>query len=98
MAFSRYKMAPKINLGTQLGTSSTVMRLRTAIKSGRIQIVRTIVTTGADRLDTLSGDVYGDGRYWWVLAAGSDIGWGLQVPVDTAINVVNLSDVESFLG
>ena len=53
-----------------------------------------IVATGADRLDTLAGTIYGDARYWWVLAAASDIGWCLQIPPGTLINIIDLRLVE----
>lgn len=98
MAFSRYDGTPRINLGTQMGTSTDISTLRLAIKAGRVPIVKVIVTSGIERLDVLSGAIYGDASYWWVLAASSDIGWGLQVPPDTAINVVSLSDVQTIVG
>lgn len=97
MAIGRYTNDPRINLGTQLGTSNAVAQLRRAIKAGRLPIVKTIVVTGAERLDSLAGNIYGDARYWWILAAASDVGWGLQVPPDTTINVVKISDVMTYL-
>jgi len=94
MATSRYTTDARINLGKQLGTADNVLLLKKAVKNGVIPIIRTIIATGDDRLDTLAGSFYGDGRYWWVLAAASGIGWRLQVPPGTIINVVRLSDVE----
>jgi len=96
MAYSRYENSPKINAGKQLGTSNSVMRIRAAIKAGSIPIVNEIVTTGAERLDILAGQIYGDSRYWWILAAASDIGWGLQIPPDTVIKIPRLSDVMTY--
>lgn len=90
MATSRYINSPRINFGSQQGTSLAVMQLRAAIKTGSVPIIRRATVTGAERLDTLAGIIYGDSRYWWVLAAASDIGWGLQVPPDTVINIVDL--------
>lgn len=98
MAINRYGNSPRINLGTQLGTPRSILEFRRAIKLGTIPVVRTFVATGADRLDSLAGAVYGDARYWWVLAAASGIGWGLQIPPGTVINVVSLSDVSQFVG
>ena len=94
MGFNRYTSDARINLGQQLGTSSTVFDLRRAIKNGNIPIVNQLVATGADRLDALAGAIYGDARYWWVLAAASDIGWGLQVPPGTVLKVIKLSDLD----
>lgn len=93
MGFNRYTNDPRINLGQQLGTSETVSLLRLAIKNGSIPVVDQLVLTGADRLDALAGAIYGDARYWWVLAAASDIGWGLQVPPGTVLKVIKLSDL-----
>lgn len=98
MSFSRYTSDPRINLSQQLGTPSASLLLKNAIKTGSIPIVRKLILTGDDRLDALAGAVYGDGRYWWVLAAASEIGWGLQVPPGTVINIVKLSDVERLIG
>ena len=47
-----------------------------------------------ERLDTISGSVYNDSSLWWVIAAASGIGWGLQVPPGTIIKIpINLSQV-----
>ena len=91
---SRYVKDDQISFGNQLATADLVYAVRSAIKSGRAPIVKRIISTGSDRLDTLAGDVYGDARYWWLLAAASNIGWGMQVPPGTIINVIRLSDVD----
>ena len=97
MTPNRYGNDPLINLGRQRGTNVSLQSLRTAIKNGSVPIVQTIVATGDDRLDTLAGALYGDAGYWWVLAAASDIGWGLQIPPGTIINVVRISDVQEVI-
>jgi len=98
MAFSRYRRDRLQNDGTGIGVARGVQKVRLAIKNGRIPITQTFTTTDADRLDTIAGDIYGDGRYWWLIAAASDIGWGLQVPPGTIINIVDLRSVESLVG
>lgn len=98
MAISRYTVSPRIAFGTQHGTSNAVALIRSAIRRGSLPIIKTIVLTGVDRLDTLSGELYGDSRYWWILAAASDVGWGLQCPVGTVINVVDLESVVKVMG
>jgi len=98
MAFSRYsrdRIAPD---GKGLAVPGAVAAIRIGIKIGDIPIINTLVATQSDRLDTLSGVLYGDGRYWWVLAAASNIGWGLQVPPGTLINVPDLRAVERVVG
>lgn len=92
MAFSRYSRTPILKLGEQYGTSTAQTKIREAIKNGTIK-TREIVVRGAERLDTIAGSTYGDARYWWVLAAASDIGWGLQIPPGTIIRIPDLNDV-----
>lgn len=93
MAYSRYLRDSRINLGQQLGTANSTLLLKNAIRDGLIPVVRQITATGDDRLDSLAGAIYGDAKYWWVLAAASGIGWGLQIPPGTLVNIVNLEDV-----
>lgn len=98
MAFSRYKNDSRLAGGTQLGTASAINFIRSGVSLGSLQVVRQITTTGDDRLDNLAGAIYGDSRYWWVLAAASNIGWGLQVPANTVINVIDLRQIENLVG
>ena len=97
MPISRYARSPRLDLGAQFGTSRAVEAIRAAIKTNRIGF-KTIVVRGAERLDTMAGTIYGDARYWWVLAAASDIGWGLQVPNGTLINVPDLGSISQIVG
>ena len=98
MAFSRYRRNPISPDGKGLRTPRAIAAIRTGIKIGDIPIIRTLVSTQADRLDTLAGVLYGDGRYWWVLAAASNIGWGLQIPPGTLISIPDLRAVERIVG
>lgn len=96
MAFSRYSRAPILKLGEQFGTSTAVSTIRDAIKAGTVKTQETVLR-GAERLDTIAGSVYGDGRYWWILAAASDIGWGLQAPAGTVIVIPDLNDIAALV-
>jgi len=83
---SRYRNDLNIRGGTIKATARSIMRIRTAKKDGRIPC-RTITLKESERLDRLAGQLFGDGRLWWVLAALSNIGWGLQVPPGTRISI-----------
>ena len=98
MAFSRYARDDIGFTGRGLTVAQATNTLRSALRNGYIFPVKTLVITQADRLDTLSGELYGDARYWWVLAAASNIGWGLQVPPGIVISVLDLVSVERLVG
>ena len=98
MAFSRYARTPVINFGMQYGTTRAREAIQATMANGTLNVTQTIVARGAERLDTIAGVVYGDSRYWWVLAAASKIGWGLQVPPGTIIYVPDLSIVAALTG
>lgn len=95
--FSRYKNDPSLGFGFQYGTSTAISAVRSAINEGFIPIVKTIVLTENQRLDQLAAIYYKDARFWWVLAAGSDIGWGLQVPPGTIINIPDINAVAAIV-
>jgi hypothetical protein len=94
MAFSRYyRDNPRYDY-RGLETAGAIEAVRANIAIGRIAINKVLTTTQVDRLDTIAGEIYGDARYWWVLAIASGIGWGMQVPPNTIIQVPNLADVQ----
>ena len=98
MAISRYSNTLRISFGQSYGTSQYMEIIRAAVRRGDISVSE-IVTKGSERLDTLAGRLFGDSRYWWVLSATSGIGWGLQVPPGTVINVPNnLAEVLTLIG
>jgi hypothetical protein len=96
-AVSRYSRAPLLAMGAFFGTSRAASVVRSAVRSGALQTQETVLR-GADRLDTMAGALYGDARYWWILAAASDVGWGLQVPPGTVIRAPALGDVLALVG
>jgi|SRR5579863_4936560 len=97
MPFTRYARTPILNYGGLYGTGRAREAIQSAIKKGTLQ-TRQLVLRGRERLDTMAGVIYGDARYWWILAAASNIGWGLQVPPGTVLNIPALKDVAAIVG
>jgi len=95
MALSRYQNDSSIRGGKLLRSATAVMRIREAVKLGQVRL-RPIIVKERQRLDKIAGDLYGDGRLWWVIAATSDIGWPLQVPPGTRLNVP--ADLSQIMG
>jgi hypothetical protein len=93
----RYEGCPVINNGQNYGTSFSVVSIRNNIKNNNIRILNRIVLQQNQRLDTVAGDVYGNGKLWWIIAAASNIGWGLQCPAGTILLIPDLSDVAKYL-
>jgi len=96
MTFSRYSRTPVFGLGRRFGTSFYIPVIRQNIKNGNIRFQEAILDE-FERLDILAGQVYGDGRLGWVIAAASDIGWMTQAPPGTRIRIPNLEDVARFI-
>jgi hypothetical protein len=97
MATSRYVRDPMLGLGYQYGTATATARIRSAITAGTLAY-KEIVIRGLDRLDTIAGAEYGDGRYWWIIAAASNIGWACQVPAGTILKLPRIEDALALLG
>lgn len=92
MAIRRYSRTPVIKGGTQYGTTQVSTIIRRAIQTGEIRATVRVLQ-GAERLDILAGQVYGDSSEWWIIAAASGIGWGLQVPPGTRIVIPDRDQV-----
>lgn len=92
----RYDTAPIINGGKHLGTSDVIPKIREGIKNQNIRY-QTVILSGGERLGNIAGRFYGNGSLWWVLAAASNIGFGLQVPPGTIIIVPDLNDIGAIL-
>jgi nucleoid-associated protein YgaU len=98
MALRRYTRSPIIKSGRQFGTSSAARSIFNAVENNVIRVTLHVVQEG-ERLDVIAGKFYGDGRKWWIIAAASGIGWGLQVPPGTRLRIPSdLSQISALVG
>lgn len=96
MATSRYAFVNRIN-GEKISTTDISSKIYFAVNQNRIRY-NTIRLTENRRLDHIAGQTYGDSSLWWVIASASGIGWNLQCPSDTILNVpADLNQVFSLL-
>tara|TARA_Y100000996_G_C22090114_1_gene465381 strand:+ start:240 stop:536 length:297 start_codon:yes stop_codon:yes gene_type:complete len=86
MGINRYSFTRKLNNGQHYGTWGGANRIYFGVESGTIPHNVVTLKEGV-RLDQLAGSLYGDSSAWWVIAAASGIGWGLQVPPGTIIKM-----------
>ena len=97
MSLSRYAFARKIRGGKYYGSSNYNNKIFSLVQSNQVNFT-TILLAENQRLDQLAGAFYKDSSLWWVIAAASGIGWGLQVPAGTLVNIpTNLDEVMSNL-
>ena len=93
MAVSRYDRDPLINSARSFGSAQSVVIIRDAVRRGQISLKEKIMSE-SERLDVIAGQQYQDASLWWVIAAASNIGWGLQVPAGTKISIpTNISEI-----
>ena len=93
MAISRYDRDPLIFGGRSFGSAQAVVIIRDAVRRGQISLKEKVMSE-SERLDVIAGQQYQDASLWWVIAAASNIGWGLQVPAGTKISIpTNISEV-----
>lgn len=85
MATSRYAFVDRIN-GQRLSTTGASSRIFFAAQEGNIRISTSRLAEN-QRLDHIAAKTYGDGALWWIIAAASGIGWGLQCPAGTVIRI-----------
>lgn len=96
MATSRYAFIPRID-SEKLSTTDVSSRIYFATQRNLIVYNTTQLVAGT-RLDHLAAQVYGDHTLWWIIAAASGIGWGLQCPPGTVINIPSdLNQIYSLL-
>ena len=85
MSLSRYTFSKRVANGIAESSADT-FRIYQACENNQIAYT-TMILEQAQRLDHLAGIVYEDSTLWWVIAAASGIGWGLQVPPGTVIRI-----------
>ena len=86
MAISRYAFTGMTKDGKLLATSTNMVKINKEVISGRLNCSTYILEEG-QRLDQLAGAVYQNSSYWWIIAAASGIGWGLQIPPGTVLRI-----------
>ena len=97
MAISRYLFADQINNGLSIATSEYINRIFNAVENNSLSYSVQKLRAG-ERLDIIAFDVYDNPNYWWIIAAASGIGWGLQIPPGTVLRIPdNLGEVLSLL-
>ena len=95
---ARYTRAPKIKAGRAYGTYAAGNVIYRAFQQGAID-VEFLVLKDSQRLDIIAGEYYGDGTLWWVIAAASKIGWGLQVPPGTRLVIpTDINQIAALVG
>ena len=98
MALRRYNRTPRIMGGKVFGTARAATAIRFGVEEGTIP-VRRMKLKEKQRLDVVAGEVYGNATLWWVIAAASGIGWGLQAPPGTVLFIpTSLSDISRIVG
>lgn len=92
----RYTRDQKIS-GGLLQTAQSAVVLRRALEFGLIQ-VETIVLQDSQRLDHIAYEKLGNPHDWWIIAALSGIGWGMQLPPGTILKIpVDLNTVAALV-
>ena len=98
MAIRRYSRTPLLQGNKFYATPGGIVALRKGVASGVVSTVP-YVTSDAERLDTIAGRKYGNGKLWWIIAAASNIGWALQVPPGTRLLIPrDLNQVNQIVG
>jgi len=95
---NRYSQNTLINGGTGLSTSKLIPIVRRLREAGQIKYRQRILKDG-ERLEHVAAQELGSSQLWWVLAAMSDIGWPMQLPPGTVINIpTSLGALSQLLG
>ena len=86
MSYGRYTYIPRILARTTIATSVIGTRIYKGVTEGDIRCSTYIIKEN-ERLDHVAAKKYGASTMWWVIAAASGIGWGLQVPPGTILRI-----------
>lgn len=86
MSLSRYAFSKKLGEKKFYTTAKYSYKIHQAAERNLISF-DTIQLSEKQRLDHISFTYYKDSSFWWIIAAASGIGWGLQVPPGTLIRV-----------
>ena len=98
ITINRYRRVNLIGGGKKMGTSRVSYAIRRSVELGTISVEKYTLKEN-ERLDTIAGRYYGDASLWWVIAAASGIGWGLQVPAGTHLTIpTKIGQVEALVG
>lgn len=93
----RYKRDQRIS-GGLLQTAQSVTILRRA-REFRLLSLRKMILTQSQRLDHIAYRELGDPHAWWIIAALSDIGWGMQLAPGTILYIPNdLNVIQQLVG
>ena len=93
MAIGRYTYSTTVAGKDVLSTPNSQSKIFKAATKGRLAFTTQIVQTD-ERLDHIAAKAYGSSKYWWIIAAASGIGWGLQVPPGTIVRIpTNLGEI-----
>ena len=84
MGISRYAFSKRSNGAVAPSKASFV--IGRAIKSGSLKFTIQVIKEG-QRLDHIAASAYGDASLWWLIAAASGIGWGMQVPPGVVVKI-----------
>ena len=83
---------------TQYGIATSANTIFHAV---RLDVVptRRVTLKERQRLDHIAGKEYGDAGLWWVIAAASGIGWALQAPPGTVLNIpIDIGTIRKLVG
>ena len=92
----RYPVTSRID-GLYYGTSKAIKVVRSLVENKKVK-TKDVALREGERLDHVAYQYYGDTRLWWIIAAASNIGWGLQCPPGTYIRIpIDLGTISNSL-